>query len=240
MVETLAAALLISVLAAFSQSVTGFGFALVSVPLFALFLDPVTAIVATTIIGSIFSTTVAVSERKHIDYRVVSRVTIAAIIGMPVGFGAITFFSEKQLTVTIGVVLLLIVILLSRNVRLPSTGPSQWSAGIVSGALLTSTGMNGPPVVLVVDALGINPRSSRATLQAIFSVQDYVAIAGFIVLGLSSRQVGLVVLTGAIALPVGWYLGQLVFSRLSRAQFRKGVIAMLGFSAVLAVTNIFA
>lgn len=240
MTELMVAALGISIIAAFAQATTGFGYSLVSIPLLAVASDPVTAVVAATIVSGTLSAVVATRERDEVNVPLATGFTIAGIVGMPFGLLVLATLSERFLTVTIGVVLLIAVVLTARNFRLPATRWFRLSAGVLSGVLLTSTGMSGPPAVLALDTLNLDVRRFRATLQAIFCVQGVVAIAAFIVLGRVDRATLLVVVASLIGLPPGWTIGQRVFGRLSARQFHHGVLVMLALTAVVAIFDAFA
>jgi hypothetical protein len=88
-----------------------------------------------------------------------------------------------------------------------------------------------------MDARALPPARFRATLQAIFGLQGVVAVGLFAASGLVDREVGLLVITYAVALPIGWRLGALVFHRLSPRQFRIGVLSMLVLSASVALVT---
>ncbi|MFE7712944.1 sulfite exporter TauE/SafE family protein [Streptomyces sp. NPDC057486] len=216
--------------AALAQAVTGFGSALVAVPLLALAVDPVTAVVATTTVGLVLTAGSWRHERLHADAVQVRRLTLAGVLGMPLGLVALALCDEHTLTRLIGGVLLALVGLLSLGVRLPEGGATAWTAGVVSGGLLTSTGMNGPPLVLALQ--GLEPRRYRATLQAVFCGQDAVAVASFIAMGHLSTGVLLLTATGVLGLPLGWAIGDRVFRRVPAERFRLIVLGGLTVTAV--------
>ncbi len=116
------------------------------------------------------------------------------------------FTSTRPLDYVPGIVLLIAVGvllcagLLWSGIGFPAGPAPQWGTGVLSGALLTSTGMNGPPVVLMMQALRLPPRPFRATLQVIFFGQDAAAVAAFAVLGYLDPAV-LVVVAGVTVPP---------------------------------------
>lgn len=221
-------------LAAATQAVTGFGSALVAVPLLALVVDPVAAVVATTMTSVGLTAAVVFRERAHVEGWAVRRFSVMGLIGMPLGLAALHFFSAQRLTLLMAVVLLVLVTLLGTGLRLPSGPKAQRVAGVTSGALLTSTGMNGPPLVVILQAIGLSPRRFRATLQGVFCVQDLLAVIGFAVIGSISRTALLLVAGGVLGMPVGWWLGDKGFHRLSPTVFRRVVLAFLAVTAVVA------
>lgn len=217
------------VLAALAQAATGFGSALVAVPLLALAVDPVPAVVATTCVGLVLTAGAWRREREHADHGRARTLTLAGVVGMPLGLLALAVLDEATLGSLIAVVLLLLVAALALGLRL-GTGPGTLLAsGVVSGSLLTSTGMNGPSLMMALQDLP--PRRYRATLQAVFCGQDLVAVVAFAVLGYFSTEVALLTAAGVVGLPLGWLLGDHLFNRIPAEGFRWVILAGLTVTA---------
>jgi uncharacterized protein len=232
-----AVAVLVFALAAAAQAVTGFGMALVAVPLMSVVIDPVAAVVSTTLVSLVLTGWASVRERSSVERPVTVRLVVAALLGMPAGLVLLAELDEHLLKALIAGVLLLMVALLLAKVRLPAGAVAQWGSGVLSGAMLTSTGMNGPPVVLTLQALGLPPRRFRGTLQAVFCVQDLVAVVGFAVLGYLTPVIAVAALAGALAVPVGWWFGDRVFARLEPERFRAIVLSMLALTALVGLST---
>ena len=231
-------AAVIFLLAAVAQAVSGFGSSLVAVPLLALAVSPTTAIVAATMISLLLSAGAWRRERAHVDVPLARALTLAGIVGMPVGLVVLTRFDEHSLTAVVAVALLLAVLLLWRNVALPTGRTSVWAAGMTSGVLLTSTGMNGPPLVLSLHGANLPPPRFRATLQAVFCGQDAVAVAAFALTGHLDAACLAAVAGGVAGLPAGWAIGNRLFHRLSPEKFRSVVLVGLLATALVALGNV--
>lgn len=230
-------AALVFLLSALAQAVSGFGAALVAVPLLALAVGPATAIVAATVMSLLLSAGAWRQERAHVDPHLARTLTLAGVLGMPLGLVVLTRFDDRSLTVFIAAALLVAVTLLWRKVALPTGRRSLWVAGATSGLLLTSTGMNGPPLVLALQGAGVAPRRFRATLQAVFCSQDAVAVAAFAVTGHLHATTWVAVIGGVVGLPVGWAIGDRIFHRLSPERFRVIVLAGLIITAMISLGN---
>ena len=221
------AAAAIFVAAALAQAVTGFGSALVAVPLLTLVTDPVTAVVAATAVSLVLSTGAAWRERTHVDVRTARVLIVAGVVGMPAGLLLLELLDESQLTACMAVTLLVMLVPVACGVDVPRRAMPV--AGLASGALLTSTGMNGPPLVMTL--VGREPVRYRATLQAVLAGQDFVAIAAFAVLGLVDREALLLTIAGTLGLPLGWRTGDVVFRRVPATRLRHVVVGGLGLTA---------
>ena len=223
-------------LAAIAQAVTGFGSALVAVPLLTLVVHPVSAVVAATAVSLVLTTGAAWRERDHLDAASVRTLTVAGIVGMPLGLVLLAVADESSLQGWIAASMLVMVVLVAAGVRIGSRGLPV--AGLVSGALLTSTGMNGPPLVMAL--MDREPRRYRTTLQAVFAVQDVVAVAAFAVLGYVDGPVVLVSAAGVVGIPLGWRLGDAVFHRIPASRLRPLVVGGLVLTATSMLVTAFA
>lgn len=224
-------------LAAAAQAFTGFGFALVAVPLIAALTDPVTAVVATTFVSAGLSAYGTVRERRSVERTSAKRLIVSGLAGAPLGAVALHFLDANTLKVLIGVVLLGAIVLRSLGVEVRTTPRTEIAGGVVGGALLTSTGMNGPPIVLVTYGRMIDAKTKRATLQAVFFVHDLIAIAIFAVMGLINRELAMLTAIGLLVSPAGWSAGDRLFVRLNARSFAIASNIVLGGVALVALAQ---
>lgn len=220
-----------------AQSVTGFGFALFVVPVLTVVAGPRTAVVVMTSIGVPMTIANAVRWRHDLDLRAAVVVTTAALVGMPFGALLLDRADERTLTVVVGLVVLAFTVALWREMTFPSGRATELVAGAASGALATSTGTNGPPLVIAFQATGMAPEPMRATLAAAFAVQGSLALATFWAAGLVDADVGRAWLVGVPAAVLGALAGDRLFARLDRARFKMSVLALLAGSGVLALAS---
>lgn len=223
--------------AATAQTVSGFGFALLAVPMMTLMVDPKLAVVVATLLGATSSTSQSVIDRGHIDWPLTRRLSLAALVGMPAGLVVFLMVDENTLRVFVGSVVLVAALLLMRGFAISAESTrADWWLGAASGVLATSTSTNGPPLVFLMQAKGLEPATFRATINAVFTAANVVAITLF-------ASTGKVTLEGlsaaAIAVPsmlVGLRIGYLVRPRVRADRFRVLVFVLLVMSAVSAFT----
>ena len=225
-----AVAVLVFVLAALTQAVTGFGATLAAIPGLLLVTDPGRAVVGATTVSLILAAGIAYRERAHVDRRDSVLLTVTGIVGMPLGLVLISVADERLLTVVIAVVMLVVIAAMAVGLRVGRGGVPV--VGVISGVLLTATGMNG--AVLVMALVDREPRRYRATLQSVFVGQNLIAVAAFVALGHVDLEVLVLVLGGVAGLPLGWRLGDALFHRVPAGRLRPLVIVTL-FVAAAAV-----
>src|SRR5262245_36670150 len=132
----LIAAFAILLVASFAQAVTGFGFALVAVPLLALATDPRRAVVAAGLVSMGGTVLAVVRERAHVRWRTVAGLLACALAGVPLGLLALRLASARVLTALIAIGVLACTVLVWREVRLRDPGPATVAAvGVMVGAL---------------------------------------------------------------------------------------------------------
>lgn len=115
MVPDLLAVAAIICIAAFLQSISGFGFSLLAMPLLSVFVDIHDAVVIATLCG-IFTNAVHLKKDLHLVERSVARrISLSALIGMPLGVVVLSLFSATQMRVIIGAVTVVLVFLMMRH-----------------------------------------------------------------------------------------------------------------------------
>lgn len=214
-------------LAAAVQALTGFGSALVIVPILAIVTDPVTAVVAATAASVVLAGTVAVRQRRLVEPTMTRRLLLAAPWGMPVGLALLTLLTPVAISRVIGCVLLVLVLVMFLRPDRPPVRLGTRTWGVLSGVLITSTGMNGPPLVLALRDLP--PAQFRATLQAVFVVQDVLALALLGAFGHVRVDALGIAGIGVACMWLGWRLGDRYFVRLRSEGLR--VVVTVGLCA---------
>ena len=217
------------------QAVTGFGFSLVAVPLLALIIGPVPAVVAATTASMVISVAVVRDDWHFIRWRATTIFTVAGIVGMPLGLYVINQVSARTLTGLMAVAMLVSSVLVATGATLKSTAVTDSAVGVTSGIMLTSTGLNGPPLVVSMQAMQMAPRPFRGTLSAVFLGQGVAAIALLATAGRVTDQAGIAALVAVPMLVAGWLIGNRVFHRIDPVVFRRVVLVMLFVTALVAL-----
>jgi uncharacterized membrane protein YfcA len=219
---TLIAAFLVMVLAGLTQGLTGFGYALVSVPLLIIFLSPKVVVPVVVLHCVLCNALVLLEVWRWADLKRIWPLMLAATIGTPLGTYLLVVLDVNALKVLMGLVIALfgLAFLVGfrkeiRNERL-ACGP----LGLVSGLLSGSTGMAGPPIVLFFANQGMDKQSFRANLVAYFLVLNLVTIPGHLLGGLVSETVVLYTLLLLPGLVLGTVAGIRLAGRVDEKRFR--------------------
>ena len=240
---TLAVLCLAIAVAAAVQLVSGFGFALIAAPVVVAVTDPVTSVSILSLLGAVVSALALATSREPLE--VLGRQTVGllawALPGLVAGALVIDRLDDDAVRVTVA--LLVLAALAQRHLAVRRAGRARprggsgrvglAAAGLASGAMTTSTAINGPPLVLYLTASGATPRAARDTLAVLFLVMDAAAIIALAAAG------NLHLPAETPALPVaglaGVVLGHAVFDRLSDRTRARAVTVMLVLAALTAL-----
>ena len=223
--------------AAMVQMASGFGFALVATPLLAVAVGAHDAVLLTLLSAVVFNAWQAYEGRRHRDAGVVIRLLAGAVVGMPGGYVVYRVTDHRELTAVIGVLVVVAAVVLStRRAWAGDSAAADLAAGVLVGALTTSTGTNGPPAVVLLQSRDLRPEQFRATLTSVFFAVDLVAVAVFTASGDLGLEVAGVAASCAPALLIGALAGHRCRALLSPEAFRVSVLVLLaatGMSALI-------
>lgn len=212
--HALALALIAVAGAGIVTGLTGFGFALVSVPLLLLVMPPSSVVTTALIIGSLTSSANALTARRHVEKKLLWVLLPSAMVGMVAGSYVLRWCDPVVLKLTAAGLVILFTVLLAVR-RRPRGHPSRVAEALVgtaSGVLTTSVGLSGPPVVLLMAAVLPDKHRSRATLAAYFALISPLGLATLLLQGSTPPRAWA---TAAILAPVA-LLGRAAGSRLHR------------------------
>jgi uncharacterized protein len=226
----------VALVAATCQTATGFGFALLATPLLTTVMPPAQAVVITTLVATPLGWIRCFQEYQFINYPLARRLAMSALFGLPLGKYLANRLDPDGLRLAIGVVVVALAFAISLGWKLRKPTPVTDSvAGFISGILSTSTGTNGPPLVIGLQSRDLSPEVFRATLMGVFVPVGLVTLAIFWASSTITRTGVSLSALGIPAMLLGNIAGRRVAPRLTPSSFRKLVITLLfisGFSAI--------
>lgn len=187
----LAVVLVVLFLATFVRSAFGFGEALLAVPLLSLAM-PVDVAAPIAVLVSITVSVIALAvDWRHVQALSAGRLVLATVVGTPLGLLLLTRVPEAAVKAILGLLIALfaLYLLLARRAPALHSDRSAWGFGFAAGVLGGAYGMNGPPLVIFGTLRGWSPHHFRATLQGYFLPASTLALAGYALAGLWTREV---------------------------------------------------
>lgn len=228
--ESLALALATVAGAGCVTGLTGFGFALVSVPLLMLVMPPASVVAAVLVVGELVDLFNAVTSLEHVDGRVLRNLLPTATVGMVVGSFALANVPVIALKlVSSGLVVLFTFLLIGSPPTWRTHRNRGWTAlaGTISGLLTTSVGLSGPPVVLLASAVLPDKNRSRATLAAYFGIIMPVGLVLLVAQGTVPASAWSAIVLLAPAALVGRVVGSRLHRRTPQSWFRRVSLAII-------------
>ena len=209
------ACILVVFLTAIMRGYTGFGFALVAVPLLALIADPVTAVPMVLLLEVVGSLQLLPGLWRAAHLRSVLLLVGGALLATTCALAAGLEASREP------------------------GAPATFGVGILSGLLNGAAAMSGPPVVLFYLNAQTAMHVGRASIVLYFLLSDTVAI-GFA--GASGLMGASTILLAAVTVPA-LFVGQVIGTRLFRSALQRHyrivaiviLLAVSGFAIVQSV-----
>jgi uncharacterized membrane protein YfcA len=219
------------------QSLSGFGFALLSAPLLTATIGGPEAVSTIIITGTVCD--VAILAMRRSVPRPVSREVWAlagwSVPGMLVGAWLLAALPASGLQVFVACVVVGAVILRMRSRERRVVVRPAWAvpAGFLSGALSTSTSLGGPPSVYYLVHRGLPPHAMRDTLVTVSLLRLPLSIAALVIAGTWETYELWLPLTGAALL--GQVAGTRAFHAFGSSRYERVVLALLVASALVSV-----
>jgi uncharacterized membrane protein YfcA len=215
-----------------TQSMIGFGIALISMPLLIRILTPVEAFLA--LLSLPLQILILRRYRQSLDIRPLWRVLVGTLIGIPIGILLIAQLDPNTVLALLGVFLIVYSLYSLLNLHPPRIHRPVWGfgygffSGIFGGAYNTA----GPPLVIYGTALGWTSQQFKANMQILFLIGNLMVITVHIVSGHVDTRVVQNLLVSLPVLVVGTTIGFWLGRRVNEAVFRKLVLVALLFIGV--------
>lgn len=233
MLNDLLAVIVIICIAAVLQSISGFGFSLLAMPLLSIFVDIQDAVVIATLCG-IFTN--AVHLRKDfqlVERSIARRISLSALIGMPLGVVVLSVFSATHMRAIIGAVIVVLVFLMMRNFVLKTENTNvDIVLGAFSGLLATSVSTNGPPLVFLLQSKQLDPWRLRATLAYVFTISGCASFIVLMIAGKGSIEAFQYAMLSLPAMYLGTVVGRKARLRVTQEAFKRLMYVLLLATAV--------
>lgn len=224
---------------AFVRGLTGFGMAILLVPVLALALPPVEAVVLTNALSLMIGATELRSLVRDAEK---SAWTIGAVVVLttPLGLYALSLTGKDaaRLVIALIAVSAFVAILLPRRGSAMPGRAVTGAVGAVSGLMTGYAGMPGPPVVPYYAGRALPRSIAKASMQLIFTIAASAGLASAAWLGILRAELLLFALLILPVIILGNRLGARVSGRVSDPLWRAAVGAVLGGAAVAALIRL--
>ena len=227
--------------AAYVRGLTGFGMAIILVPLLGLIISPEEAVVLGILLQLLIGPVGIRIIMADADRSTAVPIALLAMVTTPLGMVALdaTPSDVARLLITLAAVVAFIAVLLPKH---PDghrpTRAAVAGTGFASGILTGFAAMPGPPVVPFYLRRSLDPKVARASMLLIFFGTAIAGTLAALWVGIATWKLFLIAL---ILFPPMW-LGNLVgarhFGRVPAHIWQAMVAAVLGLAAISAVVRL--
>lgn len=229
----------IFLLAALTESISGFGSALVAMALLPLLIGIREAVPLVALSSLTLEIVLLLYYRQAVNLTAIRRVILGSLLGIPIGIYLLRGVDEQIVLRLLGAVLVSYAVFSLLKLRLPKFANPNWGwlfgfvAGILGGAYNTS----GPPVVVYGQSQDWNPAEFKANLQGFFLVNSAIVLLGHALSGNLTPRVLNDYLIALPALALGILIGLNVSRFIDPVRFRQivqGMMILLGVRLMFA------
>jgi len=220
---------LVVFLAVLTQSISGFGSALVAMALLPALIGIRVATPLVAVVALVLEVVLLVRYRQALEIRAISRVVLAALVGIPLGVYFLSTVDEKIALTILGLVITGYAVYALLGLNMPYLERSFWAyiAGLFGGLLGGAYNTSGPPVILYADFRRWPPEVFKSNLQGYFVVTSVAVLASHVLNGNLTHQVWSLFWWTTPFIFVGLIAGLSLDRWLKPETFRKLVLLLL-------------
>lgn len=220
----------IAFLGALIYGITGFGAALIAIPLATHFVPLRFALAVFVLLDLANALRLGLEAPRHVVRGEVVRLVPMILAGTVLGVTALVNMPRQGALLALGafVVAFALYSLFSRRPRGTIGRGWAWPAGLAGGITSSMFGAGGPPYAIYLAQRNLSKESFRATLAVTSIASIALRLAAFVLTGLMSELK--VWLAALIALPAAWVgisLASRLFRRIRRETLMRAVALML-------------
>ncbi|TFE01601.1 sulfite exporter TauE/SafE family protein [Jeotgalibacillus salarius] len=214
------------------QTSTGFGFSIMATPFLLLLFNPIEAIRINLILSIVISLAMIRAVHRDIDHNLLKRFSLGSIAGLPIGILVLLFIDMDSLKIGIGLLVLSLTFMLVIRLRITRTAKRDITAGGMSGALTSSIGMPGPPLLLYLSGTDTDKAKLRSTTLAFYLLIYSISLAVQIATVGTTTETWILSLYGLPLVFAGLWAGQKLYHIINQQQFRFVTYIILVFTGL--------
>lgn len=229
-------------IAGWIQGVLGFGFVIATTLILVNSMDLSTLVFLNLAISVVTSGVAFLSAKniKILNKPILLKLVVSATLGLIIGVYIMNYVNSTILKqVTLIIILIASILSLTKTQKLFSHKYMLWFSGFISGVLTPSTGINGPPVVLHLNAALKNKAEIRVTMLAFLFLIMAFGLISLVIQPDFGQQNWITAAKLSIPSVAGYLLGLLTFRKMPDKVFQKFVLYFLISTSAAALINLF-
>jgi uncharacterized membrane protein YfcA len=231
---------LVALASSYVQSVTGFGFGILSMIFLPSLLPYTGANALSSTLSTFTSLFTLILLRRQVNLRNLIFPTVGCLVST---FFAVAFIkqqSNKTLILLLGIMLVLLSLyffFFSDKIRIKPTPIAGFIAGALSGIGNGMFAIGGPPAVIYFLQSEESSEKYMATISAFFVISGAVSIGSKAVLGFMTPDVLIAIAVGFFTMLGGAFIGKLTRDKIRPHLIKKTIYAFMAMSGVINIVT---
>jgi len=223
------------------RTATGFGFALVALPILSFFLEPVRAVAITMIFQTIGALPIAFIKVTTKEWTYAFKLLLFSVLGLIPGISLLILFSPLIIHSLVAFCVLSALLFIATGVtfKFPISLYKWVAIGFIAGFMHGIAGVSGPPILAMLHADEALTKHKKRQILAVFflfvGAISLIPIFMYMPKMLFDSQTFSILF---IAMATGMYIGQKIFLSLSPIQFRLCTLVLMSISCILAIGHL--
>lgn len=228
---------IIFLLAGFIQGLTGFGSALVAIPLLSLIIDIKSAVPLCILNSLVITTYLSLKMRKDLEKKKILPLCIAAVPGILVGSTLLKHVQSSTIRLWLGILLIAYSLYSLFSTPTPRRLHRAWSyvAGFSSGAIGAAFSAGGPPTIIYVALNDWKKDTIKATLSGFFLFNSYLIATVHAISGLTTIEIFAYFMISAPVVLLGTILGTICYGKIPHELYLKIIFAFLTLMGIMMI-----
>ena len=228
--DTLLLASIVIFVGAVTQSLIGFGLAVVSAPLLYV-IDPELVPVPVILMGFSISLLTLFRERMNLEFNGLQWGLLGRIPGGLIGAALLVLAPQAVLGLIIAAIVAIALWLSIKRYQVPVNRFTIGTAGVFSGIFGTIAGIGGPPMALLLT--GRDAGKFRAALSAFFAISSLISLSILFCVGKLNLHH---LLLAALLLPaviLGFWISNFIVPHVDRQRTRFFTLALCAINVIV-------
>jgi uncharacterized membrane protein YfcA len=223
--------------AGLARGFSGFGPALIFVPVAAMVIGPMRAVPLMTAIDLFAVAAMTRAAWNKADRGEVGLLALGALAGIPLGLMLLLRLDVLTLRWAISLLILALLGLVASGWRFQGrpTRPATVGVGVASGVLAGIANIAGPPVMVYLLSRGAQPQQIRAVFALYLAIANTLTAIAFLLAGLVGAWLFGLLLATAPTYLLGTWAGAQMFGLATETTFRRVTYAMVIFAAFVSL-----
>jgi len=220
----------VTLVAGLMRGFAGFGSAMLMAPIFAILFGSAEMVVTVVAIELVVSLQLFPQVRHHADWKTLAPMSIAACAAMPFGVWALASVDKGTIVTAVSAIIVAFVVLMWSGWRYhgPRSAAASAAVGAVSGPMMATTSVGGPPVLLYLLSGNDPPAVNRANIVTYYFLTQFLLIAIVLATGVAGWDA---LVRAAVLFPVmmlgAWLGGRMFHGLASERLYRNVALAIL-------------